>query len=354
MPDYQATSKYIEAELKKRVMIIDGAMGSMFQTYQLTEEDFRGERFKDYQILIKGNNEVLSLTRPDLVEDIHTQYLEAGADFIGTNTFNGTSVSQGDYEMEELAYEFNLEGAKIARAVADKMTARTPEKPRYVIGALGPMNKTLSMSIDVNDPGARACTFDEVRLSYKEAARGLIEGGSDILAVETIFDTLNSKAAIVAIAELRDELSIDIPVMISGTITDQSGRTLSGQTVEAFWNSVRHINPICAGLNCSLGAELMRAYIAEFSKVADVPVSAYPNAGLPNEFGGFDETPETMAAHLEEWARSGFVNLVGGCCGSTPPHIKAIAEAVKDIAPREVSSQESIMRLSGLEALKVA
>lgn len=354
MRDYKAISEAIKSELAKRIMVIDGAMGSMIQTYQLTEEDFRGERFKDYHLLIKGNNEVLNLTRPDVILDIHKAYLEAGADFIGTNTFNGTSVSQADYEMSALAYEFNREGAALARAAADAVTAKTPEKPRYVIGALGPMNKTLSMSIDVNDPGARACTFDEVRTSYLEAARGLIDGGADMLAVETIFDTLNSKAAIVAILELRDELGVEIPVMISGTITDQSGRTLSGQTVEAFWNSVRHVRPLCAGLNCSLGAELMRPYIAELARIADVPISAYPNAGLPNEFGSFDETPQTMSGQLGEWAASGLVNLVGGCCGSTPPHIAAIARAVEGLAPRKVPTGDHVMRLSGLEALKVA
>lgn len=354
MPDFKANQTWIEAELKKRIMIIDGAMGSLIQTYQLSEEDFRGERFKDWNVLIKGNNEVLNLVRPDIIEEIHTQYLEAGADFIGTNTFNGTSVSQADYGMEELAYEFNLEGAKVARTAADKTTAKTPQRPRFVIGALGPMNKTLSMSIDVNDPGARAATFDEVRQSYKVAATGLLDGGSDILAVETIFDTLNCKAAIVGLCELREERELDFPIMLSGTITDRSGRTLSGQTLEAFWNSVAHIEPMSVGLNCSLGAELMRPHIAEFSRMADIPVSAYPNAGLPNEFGGFDETPETMAAQLKEWAEAGFLNIVGGCCGSTPAHIKAIAEAVADIPPRRIPTIECAMRLSGLEVLNVA
>lgn len=354
MRDFAKVRKYIEAELKKRILIIDGAMGSMIQTYNLSEEDFRGERFKDYDILIKGNNEVLNLTRPDVVEEIHTAYLEAGADFIGTNTFNGTSVSQADYSMEELAYEFNLEGAKIARAAADKMTAKTPERPRFVVGALGPMNKTLSMSIDVNDPGARSATFDEVCESYKVAANGLLDGGSDILAVETIFDTLNCKAAIVGLCEVREERGLDFPIMISGTITDLSGRTLSGQTLEAFWNSVAHVEPMSVGLNCSLGAELMRPHVADISRMANIPVSAYPNAGLPNEFGGFDETPQTMAAQLKEWAEAGFLNMVGGCCGSTPAHIKAIAEAVADVAPRKIPTIERAMRLSGLEALNVA
>jgi 5-methyltetrahydrofolate--homocysteine methyltransferase len=354
MPDFAKTTAYLKGELKKRIMIIDGAMGSLIQTYQLTEEDFRGNRFKNWDILIKGNNEVLNLTRPDVIFDIHMNYLQAGADFIGTNTFNGTSVSQADYKMEGLAYEFNREGAKVARKAADRITEQTPDQPRFVIGALGPMNKTLSMSIDVNDPGARAATFDEVRSSYKEAARGLIDGGSDILAVETIFDTLNCKAAVVALGELRDELRLEIPIMISGTITDRSGRTLSGQTVEAFWNSVAHVEPLCVGLNCSLGAELMRPYIAEISRIADIPISAYPNAGLPNEFGGFDETPETMASQMKEWAEAGFVNLVGGCCGSTPAHIEAIVEAVEDLPPREIPEIQRAMRLSGLEALNVA
>ncbi len=354
MPDHAANLKYLNAELKKRILIIDGAMGTMIQRRELSEEDFRGEKFSDYHLLIKGNNEVLNLTRPDIIEAIHTQYLEAGADLIGTNTFNGTSISQADYEMEDLARDFNFEGARLARVAADKMTAKTPDRPRFVVGALGPMNKTLSLSPDVNDPGFRAVTFDEVKESYKAAARGLVDGGADILAVETIFDTLNSKAALVALAELRDETGINIPIMISGTITDRSGRTLSGQTVEAFWNSVAHAEPFSVGLNCALGAELMRPHIAQLAKVAGVPVSAYPNAGLPNEFGEYDETPEIMAAQLKGWATAGLVNLVGGCCGSSPDHIKAIADAMSGMAPRKGPEIERAMRLSGLEVLNVA
>lgn len=354
MRDFAKVRKYLDAELKKRIMIIDGAMGSMIQTCGLTEEDFRGELLKDHDILLKGDDELLNLTRPDVIEDIHLQYLEAGADFIGTNTFNATTVSQANYGLEHLALEFNVEGARIARRAADAMTAKTPERPRLVVGALGPLNKTLSMSIDVNDPGARAVTFDEVHAAYKQAATGLLDGGCDILTVETIFDTLNSKAAIVALCELREERGVDFPIMISGTITDLSGRTLSGQTLEAFWNSVSHIEPLSVGLNCSLGAEHMRPHIADFSRVAGVPVSAYPNAGLPNEFGGFDETPETMSTQMKEWAEAGFLNLVGGCCGSTPAHIKAIADAVVDVPPRKIPTIERAMRLSGLEALNVA
>lgn len=354
MPDHADNLKYLTAALKKRILIIDGAMGTMIQRRNLTEEDFRGERFADYHLLIKGNNEVLNLTRPDIIEEVHTEYLEAGADFIGTNTFNGTSISQADYEMEDFAHDFNFEGARLARIAADKMTAKTPDRPRFVVGALGPMNKTLSLSPDVNDPGFRAVTFDEVKTSYKSAASSLIDGGADLLAVETIFDTLNAKAAIAAISELREQTGTQIPVMISGTITDRSGRTLSGQTVEAFWNSVAHAEPFSVGLNCALGAELMRPHIVQLSKVAGIPISAYPNAGLPNEFGEYDETPEIMAAQLRDWAASGLVNLVGGCCGSSPDHIRAIADAVAGLAPREIPVIDRAMRLSGLEVLNVA
>lgn len=339
------------AEAQERILILDGAMGTTIQSYKLEEEDYRGTRFADWPSPVKGNNDLLCLTRPDVIKEIHTAFLEAGADIIGTNTFNSTTISQADYGMEEIVYEINLEGARLARAAADEMTARTPDKPRFVCGAMGPLNKTLSMSPDVNDPGYRAVTFDEVVTSYKQEAEALIEGGVDTLMVETIFDTLNAKAAVFAIEEVCEEKGVEVPIQISGTITDLSGRTLSGQTVEAFWYSLRHANPLSIGLNCSLGAADMRPYEAELSKLADTMVSAYPNAGLPNEFGEYDETPEMMAAQMKEWAEAGFLNIVGGCCGTMPAHIKAIAEAVADVKPRAIPSHKITTRLSGLEPL---
>jgi 5-methyltetrahydrofolate--homocysteine methyltransferase len=343
----------LEREAEKRILVLDGAMGTMIQGYDLEEEDFRGAQFKDISTLVKGNNDLLNLTQPQVIEEITLEYLRAGADFVGTNTFNATAISQADYKMQDLAYEMNLEGARIARRAADKINAETPDRPRFVIGALGPMSKTLSLSPDVNDPGYRAVDFDEVSAAYKRAAEGLVDGGADILAIETIFDTLNCKAAIFAVEEIRDERGIDIPVIISGTITDLSGRTLSGQTVEAFWNSIRHVKPFAVGLNCSLGAAELRPYIAELANIADTLISAYPNAGLPNEFGEYDQTPEEMAAHFDEWAASGFVNIVGGCCGSTPDHIKAVAAAVASHAPRDYAPQTPAMRLSGLEPVNL-
>lgn len=353
MSRYQDSLNYLNAEAKKRILILDGAIGTMIQQRRLSEEDFRGRQFKDLKTLVKGNNDLLNLTKPDVIEEIALEYLRAGADFIGTNTFNATAISQADYEMEDLVYDMNLEGARIAKRAAAEVSNETPDRPRFVIGSLGPMSKTLSLSPDVNDPGFRAVSFDEVCAAYKCAAEGLVDGGSDLLAVETIFDTLNCKASIVAIEEIRDERNIDIPVIISGTITDLSGRTLSGQTVEAFWNSVRHIEPFAVGLNCSLGAAEMRPHIAELSRVADAPICAYPNAGLPNEFGEYDQTPEVMAEHLEEWASAGFVNIVGGCCGSTPDHIGAIASAVASHPPREYEPKIPAMRLSGLEPVNL-
>ncbi len=351
MRPYADNVKYLQDEALKRVLVFDGPRGTMIQQRQLSEEEFRGERFKDYPTSLKGNNDLLNITQPQIVEEIFSEYLDAGSDFVGTNTFNSTSISQADYGLEEICYELNFEGAKIARRAADAATQKTPDKPRFVVGAMGPMSKTLSISPDVNDPGYRAVTFDEVKAAYKEEAQGLVDGGVDFLAVETVFDTLNCKAAIVAIDEVREEKGIDISIMVSGTITDLSGRTLSGQTVEAFWNSIRHAKPFSVGLNCALGAEEMRPHIVEFARIADCLICTYPNAGLPNEFGEYDQTPEIMAEFLGEWAESGLVNIVGGCCGSTPAHVKAIAEAVADAAPRERKSQIVTTRLAGLEPL---
>src|SRR5918997_784971 len=341
------------ALLKQRIIILDGAMGTMIQRYGLTEEDYRGERFKDYPRELKGNNDLLSITQPQIIRDIHEAVLEVGADIVETNTFSSTSIAQSDYGMEDLAYELNYESARLAREAADKYTEQTPDKPRFVAGAIGPTNRTASISPDVNNPGFRNVSFDELKEAYKEEAKGLVEGGVDLLLIETIFDTLNAKAAIFALKEYLEEENLDVPIMISGTITDASGRTLSGQTTEAFWNSVRHAEPLSVGLNCALGSKELRQYIEELSRVADIPVSAYPNAGLPNEFGEYDETPEMMADEVGEWAREGWLNIVGGCCGTTPEHIKAIAEAVSDCPPREIPEIPHLMRLSGLEPCNI-
>ena len=337
--------------LQKRILILDGAMGTMIQRYKLGEQQFRGERFAEHAKDVKGNNELLSLTRPDVIREIHEQYLAAGADVIETNTFGATTIAQGDYELPELAYELNLESARLARAACDKFS--TPEHPRFVAGALGPQPKTASISPDVNDPGARNVTFDELRIAYAEQLNGLLDGGVDLILIETIFDTLNAKAAIFAVEEVFEARAERLPVMISGTVTDASGRILSGQTVEAFWNSVRHARPITIGLNCALGAALMRPYIAELSKICDTYVCVYPNAGLPNPMSdtGFDETPADTSALLEEFARSGLVNVAGGCCGTTPDHVRAIAEKVLAMPARVVPEIPVKTRLSGLEAL---
>jgi len=337
--------------LQKRILILDGAMGTMIQRYKLTEEQFRGQRFAQHGKDVKGNNELLSLTRPDVIREIHEQYLAAGADVIETNTFGATSIAQGDYELPELAYELNIESARLAREACDKYT--TPEHPRFVAGALGPQPKTASISPDVNDPGARNVTFDELRIAYAEQLNGLLDGGVDLILIETIFDTLNAKAAIFAVEEVFEARGERLPVMISGTVTDASGRILSGQTVEAFWNSVRHARPITIGLNCALGAALMRPYVAELSKICDTYVCVYPNAGLPNPMSetGFDETPADTSALLEEFARSGLVNVAGGCCGTTPEHIQAIADKVLSMPTRVVPEIPVKTRLSGLEAL---
>jgi len=336
------------AAARERILVLDGAMGTMIQGLQYDEAAFRAERFKDFHRDVRGNNDLLILTQPKAIEDIHVQYLRAGADIVATNTFSSTSIAQADYDMSDLAYELNLEGAKLARAAADRVT-REDRKPRFVAGALGPTNRTASISPDVANPGYRAVTFDDLRQAYGDQARGLLDGGVDLLLVETIFDTLNAKAALYAISEILEERGIDVPVMVSGTITDKSGRLLSGQLPEAFWNSVRHARPITIGFNCALGAEDLRAHIADIGRVADTLVCAYPNAGLPNEFGQYDESPEYMARLIGGFARDGLVNIVGGCCGTTPDHIAAIAAAVAPHKPRVVPAIEPRLRLSGLE-----
>ena len=330
----------IQDSLKKKILVIDGAMGTMIQRYKLTEEDYRGERFKDWKFDVKGNNDLLSLTRPDIIEAIHLQYLEAGADIIETNTFSSTSIAQADYHMEALAYELNIASAKCARNAINAYKKAHPESDeKYIAGAIGPLNKTLSLSPDVNSPGYRAVTFDEVAQAYYEQIKGLSEGGVDVLLIETIFDTLNAKAAIYAVKKyFSDTQKPELPIMISGTITDASGRTLSGQTLDAFYISVKHANPISVGLNCALGAAEMRPHIKDLSEMAACFTSAYPNAGLPNAMGEYDEAPEDTAHFIEDWAQEGWVNIVGGCCGTTPDHIKHIAEHVKKIQPRNAPS----------------
>src|ERR687889_655762 len=349
----EARASEFRAQLKQRIMLLDCAMGTMIQSYELSEEDYRGQRFKDHPGDIKGNNDLLSITQPQIIRDIHEAVMEAGADIVETNTFSSTSIAQADYEMEALAYELNYESARVAREAVDGYTEKTPEKPRFVAGAIGPTNRTASLSPDVNNPGYRNITFDELKEAYKEAARGLVEGGADLLLVETIFDTLNAKAALFAIKEYLDDEGLDVPIMISGTITDASGRTLSGQVTEAFWNSVRHAGPISVGLNCALGSKELRQYVEELSRISEVPISAYPNAGLPNEFGEYDETPEMMANEVGEWAKAGWLNIVGGCCGTTPEHIRAIAEAVSGHPPREIPELPRKLRLSGLEPCNI-
>jgi 5-methyltetrahydrofolate--homocysteine methyltransferase len=340
---------HLKEEVKKRVLILDGAMGTMIQRYKLQEADYRGERFKDHKSDVKGNNELISVVQPDILRDIHLQYYRAGADIAETNTFGATRIAQADYHMEDLAYEMNVASARVAREAADICEKETPGRVCYVAGVLGPTNRTASISPDVNDPGFRNVDFDKLHAAYMEATRGLIEGGADIILVETIFDTLNAKAALYAIQDVFDEDGVTLPIMISGTITDMSGRLLSGQTPEAFWNSVRHVQPFSIGLNCALGAKEMRQHIDTLSRVADTFVSAHPNAGLPNEMGEYDESPEQMSKLVGEFVSSGLVNILGGCCGTTPDHIRAIAEASKGGKPRDVPEIERRMRLSGLE-----
>lgn len=344
----------LHAAAAERILILDGAWGVMFQRAGLSEADFRGERFADHPTPLKGDNDVLCLTRPDLVRQLHEVYFAAGADISETNTFTATSIAQEDYGLQGAVRDINLEAARTARAVADAWAAKEPHKPRFVAGSIGPLNKMLSMSSDVNDPGARAVTFAQVYDAYREQVLALHEGGVDLFLIETITDTLNCKAAIKAILDLEDEGLERLPIWISGTITDRSGRTLSGQTAEAFWNSVRHARPFAVGFNCALGADLMRPFIAELARVADTRVAAYPNAGLPNAMGEYDEQPHQTAAHLSEWADSGLVNILGGCCGATPDHIRAIAAAVEGKAPRAIPERPRALRLAGLEPFELA
>ncbi|WP_069470947.1 methionine synthase [Candidatus Marithrix sp. Canyon 246] len=339
----------IKSLLKQRILILDGAMGTMIQRHKLEEDDYRGERFKDWACDLKGNNDLLAITQPQIIKEIYTQYLEAGADIIETNTFNGTRIAMADYQMEDLVYEMNFVATKLARQAADEMTAKTPDFPRFVAGVLGPTNRTCSISPDVNDPSFRNVTFDDLVATYYEATQALVDGGADLLLIETIFDTLNAKAAIFAVQKYFDDHQMSLPIMISGTITDASGRTLSGQTTEAFWNSLRHAQPLSIGLNCALGAKELRQYVEELSRISETYVSAHPNAGLPNEFGGYDETPEDMAIDIGEWAQSGFLNIIGGCCGTTPDHIRAIKAAVEKFPPRQLPDIPIACRLSGLE-----
>jgi 5-methyltetrahydrofolate--homocysteine methyltransferase len=337
--------KTIQECLDERILIIDGAMGTMIQRYKLEEKDFRGERFIDWHKDVKGNNDLLSITQPQIIEAIHKEYLKAGADIIETNTFSSTSIAQADYDMQSLAYELNVAAAKCARNAIDRFLLETnDESEKFIAGAIGPLNKTLSLSPDVNNPGFRTVTFDEVADSYYEQIRGLVDGGVDLLLIETIFDTLNAKAAIYAIKKyFRNTKKQELPIMISGTITDASGRTLSGQTLEAFYISVSHANPLSVGLNCALGAKEMRPYIEELSEISSCYTSAYPNAGLPNAFGEYDEQPHETAHIIEDWAREGFVNIVGGCCGTTPDHIKHIAEQVKKFEARKLPVLEEVL-----------
>jgi 5-methyltetrahydrofolate--homocysteine methyltransferase len=341
-------STELTALLARRILVLDGAMGTMIQRYKLGEDEFRGGHdgcLRHHSHDLKGDNDLLVLTQPDVIREIHMSYLEAGADIIETNTFGATSIAQADYALQDRAYAMNLAAAQLARECADAWTARTPDRPRFVAGALGPTNRTASISPDVNDPGARNVSFDELVATYTGAIEGLAEGGADILLVETVFDTLNAKAALFAVESYFDRVGRRLPVIVSGTITDASGRTLSGQTTEAFWNSVRHVRPLAVGLNCALGAALMRPYIEEMARVAeDTFVSCYPNAGLPNPMAetGYDETPEQTARLIDDFARNGFVNIVGGCCGTTPAHIRAIADAVAELAPRALPVAEPV------------
>ncbi len=326
--------------LKERILLLDGAMGTMLQRYKFSEEDFRGERFRDWPQPLQGNNDLLSLTQPRAIAEIHRKYLEAGADILETNTFSSTRIGMADYGMEELVYELNYESARIASGIAREFTAREPDKPRFVAGSIGPTNRTASMSPDVNDPGFRAISFEELRLAYREQVEGLLDGGVDMLLVETVFDTLNAKAALFAIEELKEERQLDIPVMVSGTITDASGRTLSGQTAEAFLISVSHIPMLSVGFNCALGAKQLTPHLEVLSSKTATAISAHPNAGLPNAFGKYDQSPEEMASEMKEYLEKGLVNIVGGCCGTTPEHIKAMASLIKEYQPRKIGQPE--------------
>jgi 5-methyltetrahydrofolate--homocysteine methyltransferase len=327
--------------LQQKILVLDGAMGTMIQRYDLTEQDFRGDRFRDHDLPLKGNNDLLGLTRPDILAEIHAEYFAAGADIAETNTFSGTTIAQADYGLEAAVYDINYESARLAKKVAQEFTEREPNKPRFVAGSMGPTNRTASLSPDVNDPGYRAVSFDELKIAYKEQAKALIDGGVDVLLVETVFDTLNAKAALFGIQEVFDALEKEIPVMVSGTITDASGRTLSGQTTQAFLISISHMPLLSVGLNCALGASQLRPYLQVMAKESDFFVSAHPNAGLPNEFGAYDETPEKMGEQIEEFLKEGLVNVIGGCCGTTPDHIKVIAELAAKYQPRSIERQQT-------------
>ena len=326
----------IRQEIKKKILVLDGAMGTMLQAYKFTEEDFRGERFKNYPTPLQGNNDLLSITQPEAIKAIHKKYYEAGADIVETNTFSGTTIAMADYQLEDLVYELNFQSAKIAKEVADEFTAKEPHKPRFVAGSIGPTNRTASMSPDVNDPGYRAVTFNDLRIAYKQQVEALIDGGVDVLLVETVFDTLNAKAALFAIEEVKEEKNIDIPIMLSGTITDASGRTLSGQTAEAFLISVSHIPLLSIGFNCALGANLLQPHLEAIANKTNFAISAHPNAGLPNAFGEYDETPEEMGEQIEEYLKKNLINIIGGCCGTNPEHIKVIVELAAKYEPRQV------------------
>ena len=343
----------LHQQLAQRIMVLDGGMGTMIQSYRLEEEDYRGSRFADWPCDLKGNNDLLVLSKPDVIREIHDAYLAAGADILETNTFNATSIAMADYQMESLSAEINYEAARLARACADAWTAKTPDRPRYVAGVLGPTNRTCSISPDVNDPAYRNVTFNQLIEAYRESTRALVEGGSDIIMIETVFDTLNAKAAIYAVQTEMEALGVTLPLMISGTITDASGRTLSGQTTEAFYNSLRHAEPLSFGLNCALGPDELRQYVAELSRIAEGYVTAHPNAGLPNAFGEYDLDAELMAQQIGEWATSGFLNIIGGCCGTTPKHIAAMVAAVEGVAPRPLPTIPVACRLSGLEPLNI-
>ena len=324
----------VEKELKKRILVLDGAMGTMLQAYKFSEEDFRGERFKDYPTPLQGNNDLLSITQPEAIKTIHGKYFEAGADIIETNTFSGTTIAMADYQLEDLVYELNFQSAKIAKQVATEFTLKEPHKPRFVAGSIGPTNRTASMSPDVNDPGYRAVTFNNLRIAYKQQTEALIDGGVDLLLIETVFDTLNAKAALFAIEEVKEERDIEIPIMLSGTITDASGRTLSGQTAEAFLISVSHISLLSVGFNCALGANLLQPHLEAIANKTPFAISAHPNAGLPNAFGEYDETPEEMGEQIEEYLKKDLINIIGGCCGTSPDHIRVIADIASKYKPR--------------------
>ena len=356
MGDEVKVTNRVEAlhkQLAQRILVLDGGMGTMIQSYRLEEEDYRGERFADWESDLKGNNDLLVLSKPDVIVEIHNGYLAAGADILETNTFNSTTIAMADYHMESLSAEINYEAARLARQCADAWTARTPDKPRYVAGVLGPTNRTASISPDVNDPAFRNVSFDQLVEAYRESTRALIEGGADLIMIETVFDTLNAKAATFAVESEFEAMGIVLPVMVSGTITDASGRTLSGQTTEAFYNSLRHVKPLTFGLNCALGPDELRQYVAELSRIAECYVTAHPNAGLPNAFGEYDLEAKEMAEHIAEWARSGFLNIVGGCCGTTPAHIAAMVKAVEGVPPRALPTIPVACRLAGLEPLTI-